>query len=348
MNKPPERRIRSREVEFDSKKLTTLRGRLSILVESHENGMRLDRFLASRMAWRSRTKIEQLIDEGKVELEGRSARASRKVRTGEEILVTLPKPKRDLELEATGGEISLPILYEDADLVAVDKPPGIPVHPGGRLLHRTVITELHHRYRVYDDPERDIIPKLCHRLDLETSGVLLVGKSDAVVAKMGRQLHEHTTEKHYLALVHGNPMATDWIMDEPIGSDEHSAVQLKRRVRADGQSAKTGVRVLQHFEGFSLVRLRLYSGRRHQIRVHLSHAGFPIVGDKLYGLSEDYFLAYYEERMSEEMSRQLLLPRQALHAERLVFEHPRSAHRIEIESPLAEDLQAFMGTLASA
>ncbi len=353
MNQEKTPRIKTGDDDFDSRKLLTLRGRLGLTVEAHEHGLRLDQFLAARLTWRSRTSLEQLIRSGKVELKGRPPRPSRKVRGGEEILVELPRPKRDKELDEHGGSIPLDVLYEDKFLVAIDKPPGVPVHPGGRLLHRTIITELHHRYRVYDDPSRDIVPKLCHRLDLETSGVLLIAKADRIVAEVGRQLRAHETTKEYLAIVHGDFREDDMLVDAPIGNAERSRVHLRRAVRADGAPARTGIHVERRFRTrfgarfgeFTLVRLRLYTGRRHQLRVHLSHLGHPIVGDKLYGLDEDYFLAYYEDRLDAEMRAQLLLPRQALHATRLVLRHPTNGGHLEIESPLPQDLREFLETL---
>jgi len=327
--------------------LSTQGDRVRLVVEPGEDGMRLDRFLAARMPWRSRTRIEALIQDGEVELAGRSPRPARKVREGEAVLIRLPQPKRDRDLDATGGTIDLPVLFEDRHLLAVDKPPNVPVHPGGRLLYRTVITELHERYRVHGDPERDIVPKLCHRLDLETSGVLLVGKSDRIVAEVGRQLRERETIKEYLAIVHGRVEPDEQEVDEPIGAAVGSRVQMRRAVRADGTPARTGVRVEARYEGFTLVRLRLYTGRRHQLRVHLRHLGHPIVGDKLYGrMEEEAFLAYYEERLDDRMREELLLERQALHAARIVLRHPVEDRWLEVVSALPADLRRFLDRLA--
>lgn len=329
-----------------------LRSRLRLRVEPPEDGLRLDHFLAKRCTWRSRTKIEELIQSGQVELAGRVARPARKVHAGETIVVLLPRPKREVDLHTNGGAPGLTILFEDASLLAVDKPPNIPVHPGGRLLEDTVITRLHARFTELarpsgaDDAEANrVIPKLCHRLDLETSGVLLVAKSDAVVAEMGRQLRGREAVKEYLALVHGVVGDDEFIVDAPLGDHPASLVGNRRAVVPGGTPSKTGVRVERRFRNFTLVRCRLYTGRRHQIRAHLHHAGFPIVGDKVYGLDEGFFLAYYEERLDAEMLRRLLLPRQALHATRLVVTHPVSGAPLEVNSPLPPDLAEFVATL---
>jgi 23S rRNA pseudouridine1911/1915/1917 synthase len=349
------------------------RTHLKLVVARDEAGLRLDRFLAKRCTWRSRTKIEELIEEEQVELAGRAARPSRKVRAGETVLVKLPRPRREVELASLGPLPGLPILFEDEHLVAVDKPAGIPVHPGGRLLEDTVITRLQERFGAAAagasatsvvagasgsgksgarDAAPPVVPKLCHRLDLETSGVLLVAKSDAVAAEMGRQMRRRETVKEYLALVHGVVPDDEFVIDAPIGDHPASQIHNRRGVVPDGSPSRTGVTVERRFEGggggrsFTLVRCRLFTGRRHQIRCHLHHQGFPIVGDKVYGLDETLFLAYFEERLDAEALRRLLLPRQALHATRLVVSHPKTKQPLEIHSPLPEDLKAFIATLA--
>lgn len=334
------------------------RTHLKLIVGRDEGGLRLDRFLAKRCTWRSRTKIEELIEEDQVELAGRAARPSRKVRAGETVLVKLPRPRREVDHAALGPLPGLPILFEDEHLVAVDKPAGIPVHPGGRLLEDTVITRLQERFGKAaagdatgpSEAAPPIVPKLCHRLDLETSGVLLVAKSDAVAAEMGRQMRRRETLKEYLALVHGVVPDDEFTIDAPIGDHPASQIHNRRGVVPDGSPSRTGVTVERRFgsgaAGFTLVRCRLFTGRRHQIRCHLHHRGFPIVGDKVYGLDETLFLAYFEERLDAEALRRLLLPRQALHATRLVVSHPKTKLPLEITSPLPEDLKAFVATLA--
>lgn len=331
----------------------SLRSRLRLEVGKDEDGMRLDRFLAKRCTWRSRTKLEQLIEDDQIELEGRAARPARKVFAGEIVVVKLPRPKREVDLHAAGPLPELQVLFEDAWLIAVDKPPTIPVHPGGRLLEDTVITRLRQKFApaaTTRDGERDadvVVPKLCHRLDLETSGVLLVAKSDDVAAEMGRQMRRRETVKEYLAIVHGRVRDDEFVVDAPIGDHPASLIGNRRAVVPDGSPSKTGVRVEKRFRrdgaDFTLVRCRLFTGRRHQIRCHLHHAGFPIVGDKVYGLDEEFFLAYYEERLDDAMRRRLLLPRQALHAARLVVSHPEKRTPLEIAAPLPEDLREFVG-----
>lgn len=329
----------------EERKLSTLRSRLRLIVGRDEAEMRLDRFLAKRCPWRSRTKIEELIEAGQVELDGRAARPSRKVRAGESIFVKLPRPKRERDLHRAGAPAGLPILFEDEHLLAVDKPAGIPVHPSGRLLEDTVITRLHQRFGVGAadfDPETGVVPKLCHRLDLETSGVLLVAKSDSVAAEMGRQMRGRETVKEYLAIVHGVVGDDEFTIDAPIGDHPTSLVFNRRGVVPGGSPSRTGVKVERRLRGFTLLRCRLFTGRRHQIRCHLHHAGHPVVGDKIYGLDESLFIAWFEERLDEEMRRRLELPRQALHAARLVVRHLTSRGPLEVTSPLPADLAEFI------
>ena len=347
---PPDAPDDADDADPEAGKLLSLRTRLRLVVAPDEAALRLDHFLAKRCPWRSRTKIEELIERGQVELAGRAARPARKVHAGETIVVHLPRPKREADFAARGEAPELPLLHEDDELLAVDKPAGIPVHPGGRLLEDTVITRLHRRFGVGApgfDPERHVTPKLCHRLDLETSGVLLVAKSDAVAAEMNRQLRTREVVKEYLALVHGVVRQEEFLVDGPLGDHPSSLVSNRRAVVPGGSPSKTGFKVERRFADFTLLRCRLWTGRRHQIRCHLHHAGYPIVGDKLYGLDEGYFLAYYEERLDDAMRARLLLPRQALHAARRVVTHPKSGAPLELVAPLPRDLAELIATLTT-
>jgi len=316
--------------------------RIELRVDAEEHGQRLDRFLAQRLQWRSRSSVERLIKDGKVELDQRSPRPSRKVQSGELILVQLPKARREVELDAREGDDEIEVIHEDRWLLAVNKPAGIPVHPGGRLLHRTVITELTRRYR---KKEPELTPKLCHRLDLETSGVLLLGKDDQVVTEIGRQLRERTAHKEYRAIVHGEISDDEFEVDAPVGPSLSSEIELRRQVRPDGEEARTSFQVERRFRSFTLLRIQLHTGRRHQIRVHLHHLGYPIVGDKLYGLDERFFLAYHQDRLDAEMLEELILPRQALHACRLRLTHPARNEELDLHAPLPPELADFLESL---
>lgn len=328
--------------DFDVRLLDGRREAYRYRVADGEVGLRLDQFLAKRLSWRSRTSVRKLLDEGLVALEDRSPRASRRVQRGEIVTVTLPRPVRDEALAAHHeDDLELPRLYEDDQLIAIDKPPNIPVHPSGRLLHFTVITALHRAYRDFDDPTRDVIPKLCHRLDLETSGVLLVAKTHQALVHVQQQFERRTVRKEYQVLVHGELAEEQGLIDLPIGPNIDGKVLNSRAIRHDvGQPARTRYRVEQRWQGYTRCRIELLTGRHHQIRVHMAALGHPVVGDKVYGKDEALFLRHHARELTEEDWATLELPHQALHSALLEFDHPTRGTMV-LESPWPADLAAF-------
>jgi 23S rRNA pseudouridine1911/1915/1917 synthase len=332
--------------DFDVRLLDGRRESYRYRVADGEVGLRLDQFLAKRLSWRSRTSARRLLDEGLVSLADRSARASRRVQRGEIVTVTLPRPRRDeARLAARGPELELPRLFEDEHLIAIDKPPDVPVHPSGRLLHLTVITALHREYRDFDDPRRDVVPKLCHRLDLETSGVLLVAKHHRALTFVQRQFELRRVRKEYLVLVHGRVERDEGLIDLPIGPNLGAAVRNSRAVRHDvGQPSRTRYRVVERWERYSKLHVHLLTGRHHQIRVHLAALGHPVVGDKIYGDDPTLFLRYSAGELTADDHRALALPRQALHSHALEFEHPVEGW-MRVASPWPRDLGAFCRAL---
>ncbi|MBU0754580.1 MAG: RluA family pseudouridine synthase [Planctomycetes bacterium] len=318
-------------------------------VLEEEEGLRLDLFLNARMVWRSRSSIRKLIEQGKVRLKESSGREclpmkkpSRRIKTGEVLGVTIPRPKRELEAIGDLPDLEIPVLYEDQWILVVDKPAGIPVHPGGRLLDRTVITTLNERY-LAGRKEGTSPLKLCHRLDLETSGVLLIGKDPVMQPKFSAQFEGREVKKESLALVHGELENDQGEIDLPIGLAEDSRIHLKRGINfKKGQPARTGYKVEKRLPGFTLVRLRLFTGRHHQLRVHLSALGHPIVGDKAYGLDENIFIRFHQDEMTDEDRERLILTRQALHAARMTINHVGLEKKISFEAPLPQEIRDFM------
>ncbi len=324
--------------------------------KASELHVRLDQFLLAHLTWRSRTSIQALIKDGFVEVDistpdhpkgsGETTtekRPGRKLRHGSQVTVIIPE---ELRLPEPEGDVSpVEVLHLEKGAMVVDKPPHVPVHPSGRHTLDTMIQRVHaHCAREMAD-ELGLAPRLSHRLDRETSGVLLVGTRTQAHRELRRQFEAHEVQKTYLALVCGEVPAKEGSIRWPIGSDHDSAVRLKMTVTEDGLSCRTDWRVVQRLGGYTLVECDLHTGRQHQIRVHLAAMGHPIVGDKLYGPDEQLFIRAAEDRLMETDRVQLQMNRQALHHHRLVFKSPSGNHPVTVESPLAADIQAFIDGL---
>jgi len=291
-------------------------------------GDRLDRFVARAVAGLSRSYAQQLIAEGRVTVNGRIARASHLLRGGERILVTVPPPQpATLEPEA----IPLKIVYEDADIVVVDKPAGMVVHPAPGHVGGTLANALLARY-----PEMQvnggIRPGIVHRLDQDTSGLLVVARNDRAMQALTEQQRARTMLKLYLAVVEGHFKAPEGTIDAPIG--RHPADRLRMTVTPGGRPARTHYRVLEEIGNYSLLEVRLETGRTHQIRVHMLHRNKPVLGDPTYG--------------GRRPRPTFGLTRQFLHAHRLGFSHPADGTWREFVSPPPPDLEAALERLRAA
>ncbi len=321
-------------------------------VGTPEHGQRLDTFLAARISWRSRTGVQGLIQEGCVEIRPHKdpqqapvggLREGLKLRVGQEVVVRVPAPRDPpLEAYAAGTGEPLSILFEDDWLLGVDKPPGVSVHPSKGHLTGSLIHRIHEAWRAAG--ARGEVPHLCHRLDRDTSGVVLAAKDLLARSRLGRQFERRRVEKTYLAVVAGVVPGEEGKIDLPLGHALTSPVRLKMAVRHDAaaQPACTMWRVVRRLAGRTLLELRPRTGRQHQLRVHLAAIGHPILGDKLYLGGEEVFLRALNGALTAEDRRLLVHPRQALHAFRLVFEHPYTGRRTTLEAPLAPDLQALV------
>lgn len=317
--------------------------------------VRLDHFLAERITWRSRNSIQKLIREGYVLVDastpdrprgsGKAAvekRPGRKLKHGSRVVVVIPEDnRREFSADAMGP---IDVLFEDEEVLVVNKPPQVAVHPSGRHYSDTLIQRVHAHFKDEVHAGR-MVPRLCHRLDRETSGIVLLAKRRASHTKIMLQFESRSVEKAYQAIVWGIPNPAEGTIRSAIGPARTSAVRLKMAVRVDGSEAHTGYEVLEEVgsagRDYALVRCELFTGRQHQIRVHLAAQGHPIVGDKLYGPDEAFFSRSIEGELSAEDLAQLEHKRHALHNTRLVFESPASG-LVEVTCPLAPDLVAFL------
>jgi len=303
--------------------------RVTLLVGPDAAGHRLDLWLLEQLPGHSRAFIQKLIRDGHVRLGGVEVKASHAIRAGETVEVVIPPPEPSaVEPEA----IPLEVLYEDDDLIVVNKPPGLVVHPSaGHARHTLVNALLHHcrgRLSGVGGVQR---PGIVHRLDLGTSGCIVAAKNDAAHRALSQQFKSRQAEKYYLALVWGLPRMPRGRIEAAIGRNPNH--RQKMAVLAEGgRTAVTEFEIMEHFGGCTLVRCRLHTGRTHQIRVHLASIGNPIVGDTVYGRARRHPIASKAARPM-------------LHAERLVITHPRSGKWLEFVAPLPQDMRELIGEL---
>lgn len=303
--------------------------RVSFLVGESEAGARLDQALAS-LADVSRSQARRWIDAGRVRVNEAQAAASHRVREGDLLQADPPEPRAS-ELEPE--PIALHVLYEDEDLIVVDKPAGLVVHPAPGHPGGTLVNALLHHCEALAGVGGVLRPGIVHRLDRGTSGVLVAAKHDAAHRALALQFHDHTVERVYRALVRGLPREDAGRVESPIGRHARDRKRMSVAAR-HARDARTAWRVTRRFgrSDRSWLEVRPETGRTHQIRVHLAAVGLPIVGDPVYGRRGN----------SPDESR---LGHPALHAERLGFTHPKSGTRMDFEAPPPPDLLALLGTL---
>lgn len=310
---------------------------IHLKVLPQEAKQRLDRFIAGRLPELSRSYIQKIIESGGVQIKGQLARASTKIDTGEVIDLLLPsRPTSELKPQS----IPLNILYEDDDLLVLNKPAGLVVHPAAGHADGTLVNALlHHDPRIAEVGGVDR-PGIVHRLDKGTSGVMVIAKSEPARLDLMRQFKRRTIYKEYWALVHGVLTPTEGVIESALG--RHPKHRQKFAVKPSGKMAKTEYVVQNQYGGhFCDVRLIIHTGRTHQIRVHLSNAGHPIVGDKMYGGKRDTKKTLPAE--IREVIRSMNRP--ALHAAVLGFKHPVSGEEVRFEAPLPGDLKRLINYL---
>jgi len=302
-------------------------------------GLRLDVWLARHVPSLSRARLQALISDGHVLVDGTAPRPSARLRPGQAVVVRVPPP---VAAEPGPEDIPLRVLHEDAHLLVVDKPAGLVVHPGAGNASGTLVNALLRHVRDLSGVGGVLRPGIVHRLDRGTSGLLVVAKDDETHRDLVRQFAGRHVEKEYLALVHGHPPARQGEIDQPIGRDPVHRQRMSIRAPR-GREARTSWRVEERFDGASLVRVRIHTGRTHQIRVHLASIGHPVAGDATYGGTRTP-----SSRRAEARAAILALLRPALHAARLAFTHPATGERVSFVSPLPPDLADVLERLRAA
>lgn len=316
------------------------------IIGDAEDGLRLDKAVAVLLPDFSRTRLQGLIGDGECMIDGVTCSTpSRKVKAGEQIVIALP-PLEDAE--PVPENIPLDVLFEDDDVLVLNKTAGMVVHPAvGHATGTLVNALLYHCGESLSGIGGVRRPGIVHRLDKDTSGLMMVAKNDFAHHHLSAQLQDRSLSRVYQALVLGVPFPPKGRIDAPIG--RHSSNRLKMAVvRHGGKEAATNYMVLESFgDGLALMECRLESGRTHQIRVHMEHLGFPLIGDELYGAQATRARSILKKGGYEDgvIERLLAFPRQALHAAEISFIHPRTDEEMSFSAPLPDDLEELIGLL---
>ncbi|MBL8230876.1 MAG: RluA family pseudouridine synthase [Bryobacterales bacterium] len=297
---------------------------LEALATAEDAGKRLDHFLKQAFPEHSRALLQEWIKAGRVQVAGAPAKASLLLRGGEAITV---EPAERPPLQATPEDLPVEILYEDSSVIAVNKPAGMVVHAGAGVHSGTLVNALLHRFQQLSSAAGDLRPGIVHRIDKETSGVLLVARNDAAHHQLAAQFSERRVEKVYFAMVDGVVKADRGRIEKPIARDPVHRVKMTARL-GSGRAALSEYRVLRRFASHTLVEVRIGTGRTHQIRVHMASIGHPVTGDRLYG-----------GRTAPGLDRFFL------HAHRIRFMSPAVGTIVTVEAPLAPELERWMKTL---
>ncbi|HEY0367384.1 MAG TPA: RluA family pseudouridine synthase [Pyrinomonadaceae bacterium] len=299
---------------------------------SEHGGIRLDAFLASQIQGWSRARLQRLIENEDVLVNGKVAKPSYKLRETDEIEVELVTPPADV---FTPENIPLDIVYEDDTLLVVNKPAGLVVHPAAGTPSGTLANALAYHFQTLPASGTGVRPGIVHRLDRDTSGLLVVAKTETALENLSDQFRDRSVYKSYVALVHGRVLSNTGKIDQPLARDPSNRTRMA--VVRSGRNALTLYRVRRAFDRFTLLDVELKTGRTHQIRVHLAWMKHPVVGDETYGGGRDNTIQ--DPRLRAGIRS---LNRQFLHAEKLGFKHPRTGEFVKFESPLPPDLEGFL------
>jgi 23S rRNA pseudouridine1911/1915/1917 synthase len=291
------------------------------IINCLEDGPRIDSYISGCFEDISRSYVQKLIEDKQILVNDKTIKSNYKVRKGDRIRVSIPSPT---VLEIEPEDIRLDILYEDEDLIVVNKPQGMVVHPAVGNLSGTLVNALLKHCSTLSGINGVIRPGIVHRIDKDTSGVLVVAKNDLSHRNLSEQIKEHTVTRKYIALLEGVIKSDKGTIEGSIG--RHKSDRKKMDIVEDGRHAVTHFTVLERFKNYTLIEARLETGRTHQIRVHMSHMGHPVVGDPVYGIKKQRFN----------------LKGQALHAAVLGFLHPRTGEYMEFDAPLPDYLKSLI------
>jgi 23S rRNA pseudouridine1911/1915/1917 synthase len=301
-------------------------GDLWLEAKREDRGKRLDQFLRERLPQYSRARLQDWIEQGHVLVNGSAEKRSFLLKGAERIDVA---PAELAPLRATAEDIPLDILYEDADIIAINKPAGMVVHSGAGQHSGTLVNAVLHRFGKLSSVGGDLRPGIVHRLDRFTSGVILIARHDAAHRHLAGQFASREVEKIYLALVHGRVKKDQGGITTPIARDPVRRIRMTARL-ARGRQASTSYQVLKRFDKFTFLEVKIGTGRTHQIRVHLASIGHPVVGDKLYGAPASALGRYF------------------LHARQITFTSPSGGKRITLAAPLPQDLEDYLVSVQAA
>jgi 23S rRNA pseudouridine1911/1915/1917 synthase len=310
---------------------------LTFKIGPDDVGVRLDTFLAAQIAGWSRARLQRLIETEDVLVNGKPGKPSYKLRENDELEVDLIAP---VTTTFTPEAIQIEIVYEDDTLVVVNKPAGLVVHPAAGIHSGTLANALAHHFQQLPNAS-SVRPGIVHRLDRETSGLLVVAKTEAALENLSDQFRARSVYKSYVALVHGRVNSDAGRIEQPLARDPSNRTRMA--VVRGGRSALSLYRVNRRFNRFTLLDIELKTGRTHQIRVHLAWLKHPVVGDETYGLGRDNTVQNAKLR-----SQIRNLGRHFLHAEKLAFAHPVTGERVQFESPLPADLSELLAEIENA